>query len=165
MLRCGQLAIYQAILTDRPEWPDTASRNSLGISFIKVMSRTFEARQPESFEKTSIIAEQRRALRSLVPFTTTPPTPSAQQEHSLSGVFVTGDEPTWIIATDKEGLKAHASCWQSVNSLTACSIWDSKSDFLMHTDEVRTFISLELYRLVSAGPLSRRVDSRYQSWY
>lgn len=55
----------------------------------------------------------------------------------MTGVFVTGDEPTWIIATDKDGLKAHPAAWQSVNSLTSCSVWDSKSDFLMHTDEVR----------------------------
>ena len=136
MLRCGQLAIYQAILTDKPGWPDSGSRNSLGVKFIKVMSRLFEARQTEPAEKTSIIAEQRRALRSLIPFTTTPSSSSEGEACSINGIFVTGDEPTWIVASDKSGLKAHPSCWNSVNSLAACSIWDSKSDFLMHTDEV-----------------------------
>ena len=141
LLRCGQLAIYQVVLTNKVDWPQSASRNSLGVRFIKVMSRTFEARQGESLEKTSSLAEQRRALRTLIPFTTTPPTQSPSSPvNPMSGVFVTGDEPTWIIATDKEGLQSHPCGWQSVNSLTTCSLWDSRSDFLMHTDEVKPFI-------------------------
>ena len=141
MLRCGQLAIYQVILTNNVDWPQPASRSSLGVKFIKVMSRTFEARQGEPFEKISSLAEQRRALRTLIPFTTTPPAQLPSSPVSpISGVFVTGDEPTWIIATDKEGLQSHSCGWQSVNSLTTCSLWDSKSDFLMHTDEVEAIM-------------------------
>lgn len=136
MLRCGQLAIYQAVLSDKPEWPATGSRNSLGLKFIKVMSRLFEARQAEPAEKASIIAEQRRALRSLIPFVTTTSASSREE----CGIFITGDEPTWIVASDKSGLKMHSSVWNSVNSLTACSLWGSKSDFLMHTDEVKVKI-------------------------
>ncbi|KAI5121116.1 hypothetical protein M0805_002789 [Coniferiporia weirii] len=131
LLRCGQMAIYQAISIEKPEWPDSTSRSAtLQLNFVKMGYRTFEPRQNEATEKLSLISEQRRALRNLVPFTTSP-TP----ESALSGVFVTGDQPVWIVGTDKEGLRIHSCGYQVVNSFTTCSIWDSKGDFLMHTDE------------------------------
>ena len=105
LLRCGQLAVYQAILTTKPEWPNN-SRNSLGVQFTKVMTRTFEPRNDDGRERMSALAEQRRAFRSLVPFTT-PTGP----ESSMAGIFVTGDQPTWIFGTDKEGIVAHTSAW------------------------------------------------------
>ncbi|EJD05583.1 cleavage factor protein [Fomitiporia mediterranea MF3/22] len=131
MLRCGQLAIYQAVAVDKDDFPESTVRTStLKIKFIKMGTRSFEPRQLEPAEKSSVIAEQRRALRSLVPFIVSP-----NSEKRVSGVFVTGDEPCWIVATDKDGLKIHSCSFQTVNSFTSCSVWDSKCDFLMHTDE------------------------------
>ncbi|KAL5476911.1 CFT1 [Sanghuangporus weigelae] len=131
MLRCGQMAVFQAVPVEKTEFPASSSRNaSLKLKFVKMATRLFEPRQNEPAEKSSIIAEQRRALRNLIPFTTSP-----NPEVCLSGVFVTGDEPCWIVSTDKEGLRIHSCGFQIVNSFTSCSIWDSKSDFLMHTDE------------------------------
>lgn len=132
MLRCGQMAIFQAVPAENAEFPASSPRHaSLKLKFVKMATRLFEPRQNEPSEKASIIAEQRRAFRNLIPFSTSP-TP----EVCLSGVFVTGEEPCWILSTDKEGLKTHSCGFQTVNSFTSCSIWDSKSDFLMHTDEV-----------------------------
>ncbi|THH10614.1 hypothetical protein EW145_g1206 [Phellinidium pouzarii] len=131
LLRCGQMAIYQATAIEKPDWPVSTSRTAtLQLNFVKRGYRTFEPRPTEVTEKSSLISEQRRALRSLISFTTSP-TP----ESALSGVFVTGDQPIWIIGTDKEGLRIHSCGYQVVNSFTACSIWDSRGDFLMHTDE------------------------------
>lgn len=58
-------------------------------------------------------------------------------ETALSGVFLTGDQPCWIIGTDKSGLKIHSCGYQVVNAFTTCSLWDNSGDFLMHTEEVR----------------------------
>ena len=132
MLRCGQLAMYQAVPNERLDWPESTSRpNSLQISFAKMRTELFEARQTNPTAKSSILAEQRRALRTFIPFSTSP-----SPESTLHGVFVTGDQPCWILATDKDGLRVHSCGFQAVNSFTSCSIWNSRGDFLMHTDEV-----------------------------
>ena len=136
MLRYGQMAVYQAIPSENTSVPHSSSRHaSLKLNFVKVATRLFESRQVEQMERPSVIAEQRRAPRTVIPFTTSP-----RPETSLSGVFVTGDEPTWIVSTDKDGLKFHTCGFQTVNSFTSCSIWDSKCDFLMHTDEACLFL-------------------------
>ena len=132
MLRCGQLAMYQAVPHGRIDWPESSSRsNTLQINFAKMRTEIFEARQANPVEKSSILAEQRRALRTFIPFSTSP-----SPESTLHGVFVTGEQPCWILGTDKDGLKVHSCGFQAVNSFTSCSIWNSKGDFLMHTDEV-----------------------------
>ncbi|KAH8116054.1 cleavage factor protein [Phellopilus nigrolimitatus] len=131
LLRCGQMAIYQGVAIEKPEWPESPPRNTtLQVNFVRMASRSFEPRQNETTEKSSLISEQKRIFRNLVTFTTSP-TP----ESTLSGVFVTGDQPSWIVCTDKEGLRIHSCGYQVVNSFTTCSVWDSKGDFLMHTDE------------------------------
>lgn len=126
------MAVYQAVTAETPEWPTTTSRAStLKLNFVKMGHRTFDPRQIDPTERASIITEQRRSLRNLIPFTTQP-TP----ETTLSGVFLTGDQPCWIVSTDKNGLKMHSCGYHVVNSFSACSLWDSTGDFLMHTDEV-----------------------------
>ena len=68
-----------------------------------------------------------------MPFVTSP-APGA----TLAGVFFTGDRPSWIVRTDRAGLRVHPSGHAVVHAFTACSLWGSRSDFLMYSDEVST---------------------------
>ena len=90
----------------------------------------FEIQRQEEGEK-SIIAEQKRISRNFVPFVTSP-TPGV----TFSGVFFTGDRPNWILAGNKSGVQIYPSGHSVVHAFTACSLWDSKGDFLLYTDEV-----------------------------
>ena len=130
-LRSGQLAIYEILPGGIPPEPSvTARASSLGIKFVKILSRTFEIHRPEESEK-SIIAEQKRVLRMFIPFVTTPASGT-----TLSGVFFTGDRPSWILATDKSGVQLYPSGHAVVHAFTPCSLWESKGDFLLYSDEV-----------------------------
>ena len=106
------------------------------VKFVKVLSRSFDI-QPHTDEgEKSVLAEQRRISRNLIPFVTSP-TPGK----TFSGVFLTGDRPSWILATDKGGIRIHASGHSVVHAITACSLWESKGDFLLYADEVRTLLA------------------------
>ncbi|KAI0313592.1 CPSF A subunit region-domain-containing protein [Amylostereum chailletii] len=135
-LRSGQMAIYKTIGAESAlpaEHP--ASRTSfLSIKFVKVLSRAFNIQRPEEQDK-SVLAEQRRISRQFIPFVTSP-TPNS----SFSGVFFTGDRPCWILGTDRAGLKIHPSGHAVVHSFTSCSLWDSKGDFLLYTEEGPTLL-------------------------
>ena len=138
LLRCGQFAVYQAIPDEKLEWPPENKRaTALRLTFAKKASRAFEPRQ-EVTEK-STLSEQRRILRILIAFETWP-----TRDRSLQGVFFTGDQPCWILATAKDGVKIHSCGYAVVNSFTSCSIWDSKNDFLLYTDEVRALSFIQL---------------------
>ncbi|KAA1478696.1 hypothetical protein DENSPDRAFT_845850 [Dentipellis sp. KUC8613] len=129
-LRSGQLAIYEAISSDIPNEPIPASRASaLKVRFVKVLSRAFDIQHAEEQEK-SVLAEHKRISRQLIPFVTSP-TPDTK----FSGVFLTGDWPSWILATDKAGIKIHPSGHAVVHAFTACSLWDCKADFLLYSEE------------------------------
>ncbi|TFY69793.1 hypothetical protein EVG20_g3009 [Dentipellis fragilis] len=129
-LRSGQLAIYEAISSEIPNEPIPASRASvLKVRFAKVLSRAFDIQHAEEQEK-SVLAEHKRISRQLIPFVTSP-TPDT----TFSGVFLTGDWPSWILATDKAGIKVHPSGHAVVHAFTACSLWDSKADFLLYSEE------------------------------
>lgn len=129
-LRSGQLAIYEALPGGVPPEPSTPVRaSSLSIKFVKILSKTFEIQRPEESEK-SIIAEQKRVLRMFIPFVTTPASGS-----TLAGVFFTGDRPSWILATDKSGMQLYPSGHAVVHAFTPCSLWESKGDFLLYSDE------------------------------
>jgi len=93
----------------------------------------FEIQRQEEGEK-SIIAEQKRISRNFVPFVTSP-SPGV----TFSGVFFTGDRPNWILAGNKSGVQIYPSGHSVVHAFAACSLWDSKADFLLYTDEVCTF--------------------------
>ena len=130
-LRSGQLAIYEALAGGIPPEPSIPVRaSSLNIKFVKILSKTFEIQRPEENEK-SIIAEQKRVLRMFIPFVTTPASGC-----TLSGVFFTGDRPSWILATDKSGVQLYPSGHAVVHAFTSCSLWESKGDFLLYSDEV-----------------------------
>lgn len=99
--------------------------------FAKTASIAFEIQRQEEAEK-SILAEQKRISRNFVPFVTTPASGT-----TYTGVFFTGDRPNWILAGNKSGVQIYPSGHSVVHAFTACSLWESKGDFLLYTEEVR----------------------------
>ena len=87
----------------------------------------------ESFEEAEqgTMLESKRVQRRLIPFVTT-----SKTNVTISGFFFTGDRPHWIVGTDKSGIKLVPCSHSVVHAFTTCSVWDSKSDFLLYTDEV-----------------------------
>jgi len=106
----------------------------LKIKFNKIVTKNFELSRQEENEKT-VLAEQKRISRVFVPFVTSP-----SPGQTLSGIFFTGDRPSWIIGTDKGGVNVYPSGHAVVHAFTACSLWDSKAEFLVYSDEVFIFI-------------------------
>ena len=130
-MRSGYLTIYEVHPASNVEPPPPGVRTaSLLVKFVKVLSRAFEIQRGEEIEKT-ILAEQKRILRLFIPFVTSP-APGI----SFSGVFFTGDRPSWIVGTDKSGVRIHPSGHSVVHAFTTCSLWESKGDFLLYSDEV-----------------------------
>ena len=141
-MRCGHLTVYEVHSVPSSPPPSTGRSTSLKILFTKVLSRTYELSRQEETEKT-VLAEQKRISRTFVPFVTSPPTFSnVSGGYTLTGVFFTGDRPSWIIRTDKGGLKLFPSGHAVVHAFTACSLWESKAEFLVYSDEVSGMTSL-----------------------
>ncbi|KAJ7757023.1 CPSF A subunit region-domain-containing protein [Mycena metata] len=111
------------------ERPAALRDSTLNIKFVKILSKSFEIQRPDEAEK-SILAEQKRISRQFIPFITSRP-----GGQSLAGVFFTGDRPSWILATNKSCVKIHPSGHSVVHAFTACSLWDSKGDFLLYSEE------------------------------
>ena len=105
----------------------------LAIKFVKVASRAYEIRRQDETEKT-VLAEQKRISRAFISFTTSP-----SHGTDYTGVFLTGDRPSWILASNKSGVKIIPSGHTVVHSFTTCSLWESKGDFLLYTDEVSSY--------------------------
>ena len=101
------------------------------MKFAKTCSRAFEIQHPEEQESTAL-AEHRRISRQLIPFVTSP-----APDKTLSGVFLTGENPSWIVQTDRASVKVIPSGHAVVHAFTATSLWDWKGDFLLYSDEVR----------------------------
>ena len=135
LLRSGQLGIYEAVATPPPAEPLPSTRSStLLVKFVKVMSKAFDIQHAEE-EQKSVLAEQKRISRLLLPFVTSP-----APGQSFSGVFFTGDRPCWIVSTDKGGVRVFASGHSVVHAFTTCSLWESKGDFLLYSEEVHSFV-------------------------
>ena len=96
-----------------------------------MVTRAFDIQVHEEQEK-SVLAEVKKISRHLVPFVSCPTT-----SQTFSGVFFTGDRPCWIIATDKGGVKVFPSGHSVVHAFTASSLWESRGDFLLYSEEVR----------------------------
>ncbi|KAF8837869.1 hypothetical protein BDN67DRAFT_972360 [Paxillus ammoniavirescens] len=138
-MRCGHLAVYEAHSAPLPSSHSPSPLNGrtafLEVKFTKVLTRTFEISRQEDTEKT-ILAEQKRISRTFVPFITSPTSTSGVNgTRTLSGVFFTGDRPSWIMRTDKGGVKSFPSGHAVVHAFTACSLWESKAEFLVYSDE------------------------------
>jgi hypothetical protein len=142
-LRSGHLAIYETLSGGiPPDQPTSPRAASLDIKFVKVVSKAYEIQRPEeSAGEKSIIAEQKRVLRMFIPFVTSPVVGT-----TFSGVFFTGDRPCWILATDKGGVQVYPSGHNVVHAFTPCSLWESKGDFLLYSDEVSVLIGSLLSR-------------------
>jgi cleavage and polyadenylation specificity factor subunit 1 len=131
------MAIYEALPSLGLTSPSATRLCSLNIKFVKVAAQAFDIQKPDENEK-SVIAEQRRISHMFIPFVTSP-----NPDTSFSGVFFTGDKPSWILATNKSGAQIYPSGHAVVHSFTACSLWESKGDFLVYSDEVGVlFISV-----------------------
>ncbi|KAF8500474.1 CPSF A subunit region-domain-containing protein [Russula emetica] len=134
-LRCGQLATYQALPAESsPELIPPSRTGTLAVKFVKTSSNAFELQHPEE-QETSALAEHRRISRQLIPFTTSPTT-----DTTLSGVFLTGENPSWILRTDKASVKVIPSGHAVVHAFTATSLWGWKGDFLLYSDEGPTLL-------------------------
>lgn len=130
--RFGSLVVYEMLPTSAlPDMtsPPNGRASFLKVKFSKVATRHFELSRQEETEKT-VLAEQKRISRVFVPFITSP-----NPNQTLFGVFFTGDRPSWIIGTDKGGVNIFPSGHGVVHAFTACSLWDSKSEFLVYSDE------------------------------
>ncbi|KAI9568018.1 CPSF A subunit region-domain-containing protein [Boletus coccyginus] len=134
-MRCGHLAVYEVHSIPSSTPPSGGRSTFLKIIFTKVLTRTFELSKQEEAEKT-VLAEQKRISRTFVPFVTCPSTSlNVSCGHTLTGVFFTGDKPSWIVRTDKGGHKLFPSGHVVVHAFTACSLWESKAEFLVYSDE------------------------------
>ncbi|KAL1941832.1 hypothetical protein VTO73DRAFT_6832 [Trametes versicolor] len=130
LLRSGQLAVYEAVAIPPPPEPLPSTRSStLLVKFVKVASKAFDIQHPEE-EQKSVLAEQKRISRLLVPFVTSP-----APGQTFSGVFFTGDRPSWILSTDKGGVKVFPSGHSVVQAFTTSSLWESRGDFLLYSEE------------------------------
>ena len=139
-LRCGQLVIYEIVTSEPSLAPLSPPRTStLLLQFVKVLSKSLELHSVDEMDKNSL-NEHKRTNRSLIPFSTSP-----SPETTYKGVFVTGQRPLWILATDRSATKTYSCAHSVVHSFTACSLWELKSEFLMYTDEVRSLSYLLLY--------------------
>ncbi|KAJ8502824.1 hypothetical protein ONZ45_g11405 [Pleurotus djamor] len=140
-IRSGQLAVYEITACPNPTVIPAPRTAHLDIHFVQVLSRAFDIQRNEETEK-SVIAEQKRISRQFIPFVTSPPSSSssASQGTKLYGVFFTGDRPSWLMATDKSEVQIYPSGHAVVHSFTTCSLWESKAEFLLYTDEGPTLM-------------------------
>ena len=106
--------------------------STLTMQFVKVFVKKIESPAPEDgFLSASLIADRRSAPRTLIPFNTV-----YQKNRPLSGLFLTGDRPSWFIKPDKSDLLCLPCDYNVVYAMTPCSMWDSDANFLMNTEEV-----------------------------
>ncbi|QRV81748.1 cleavage and polyadenylation specificity factor protein [Ceratobasidium sp. AG-Ba] len=132
LTKSGILAIYEPVALPTPvesePTPPARLRDQLTIQFVKVFTRILP------FHSHEIPDPKRVAGRNLVPFTTT------YQSTALSGVFITGDHPSWLLKTDVSAIRLHPCGSQFVNSFTPCSIFGEKGEYLLHSDEGTTVL-------------------------
>ncbi|CAE6490781.1 unnamed protein product, partial [Rhizoctonia solani] len=132
------LAVYEPVpAPPPPESPNKPApvRDQLAVQFVKVYSRVLPLDMHDTKRVYSRVLPldmhdtKRVAGRSLVPFKST----------NMTGVFVTGDHPFWLLKTDTSPLRTHPHTAQYVNSFTPCSIFE-KGEFLVHSDEGTTVV-------------------------
>lgn len=133
-MRSGQLTIYDLLPlgTQTPSSETLHRPASVSIKFVKSFTKTYDVSRAEDLEQPSVLAEHRKISRLLIPFTTS----TSNYNLTYFGVFLSGDTPTWILHTDVGGLMTHPSGHNVVHAFTTCSLWQSKGDFLMYTEDV-----------------------------
>ncbi|KAJ3793908.1 CPSF A subunit region-domain-containing protein [Lentinula aff. detonsa] len=142
-----------------PMLPRSSRLAHLCIAFVKVLSKTFEL---QNSNITSAggggLADQKKITRIFIPFRTptatstssfsvSPRQPDKQEATTYSGVFFTGENPSWIISTDRGGVHLYPSGHAVVHAFTACPILASKDsrggsggEFLIYSDEGPTLL-------------------------
>ncbi|KAG7097937.1 hypothetical protein E1B28_005248 [Marasmius oreades] len=131
LLRSGHSAVYQLLPAEPFLDPSITPRAFyVNIKFVKILAKKFEISRPEEGAQ-GIIAEQKRIIRQFVPFVTKP----AHGTSKFSGVFLTGENPSWILSTDKGGIRLFPSGHAVVHAFTLCSMWESRGDFMVYSDE------------------------------
>lgn len=130
--------------------------------------------------RPSIMAEQKKIIRTFVPFKTVLPvsataltplygvgaTGSAEEWTELAGVFFTGDHPCWFLGTDKTGLQTYKAAWSVVNAFTASDILspdtDAGREFLVYSEEV-CMLESPAYPMFNIAPLLGSITRRSSS--
>jgi hypothetical protein len=124
-LRGGTLAVYEAA-PDFASAPNFADRELfLAVRFIKSMARQLGGRATHGDD----IEPKRR----LSPFTLV---------GGLSGVFVTGDMPLWLLASDQGPARLLESAQKGVFSFSSFDGHEHPNGFALGTREVRPFTAV-----------------------
>lgn len=135
----------------------------LRIAFVKVLSKTFELQNSNiagagngpggvgsmGSASGSALADQKKFTRMFLPFVTPnvsssltiPQNKQKKGTATYSGVFFTGENPSWIISTDRGGVHLYPSGHAVVHAFTACPVLTSRDpriggEFLIYSDEV-----------------------------
>ncbi|KAJ4482302.1 CPSF A subunit region-domain-containing protein [Lentinula aciculospora] len=143
--------------------PPNSRLAHLRLAFVKVLSKTFELQNSNvngtgsgpgggMISSGGGLADLKKFSRMFVPFKT----PSSRQldnqsENEIptySGVFFTGENPSWIISTDRGGVHLFPSGHAVVHAFTACPVLTSKDlrggvikgEFLIYSDEGPTLL-------------------------
>ncbi|KAJ3912750.1 CPSF A subunit region-domain-containing protein [Lentinula edodes] len=125
----------------------------LRIAFVKVLSKTFELQNSNiagagngpggvgsmGSASGSALTDQKKFSRMFLPFVT----PNGTTTYS--GVFFTGENPSWIISTDRGGVHLYPSGHAVVHAFTACPVLASRDpriggEFLIYSDEGPTLL-------------------------
>ncbi|KAJ4491198.1 CPSF A subunit region-domain-containing protein [Lentinula edodes] len=139
----------------------------LRIAFVKVLSKTFELQNSNiagagngpggvgsmGSASSSALTDQKRFTRMFLPFVTPnvsssltiPQNKQKKGTTTYSGVFFTGENPSWIISTDRGGVHLYPSGHAVVHAFTACPVLASRDpriggEFLIYSDEGPTLL-------------------------
>ncbi|KAG9052399.1 mRNA cleavage and polyadenylation factor subunit [Serendipita sp. 407] len=133
LFKSGLLFIYQLVpipSTGSQKLEDGRSHSSLSVQFVKRMVQQLSEKEIEEPQLPSVVGVDKRASRSLVPFTVVD-----QRNIPKSAVFLTGEDSHWIMKGDKTDVMFMHSDYTVVYAFTSCSMWDNTPTFLMSTEE------------------------------
>ncbi|KZT36486.1 hypothetical protein SISSUDRAFT_989137 [Sistotremastrum suecicum HHB10207 ss-3] len=142
LLRNGYLAIYEVVPIPASALRDMPSRHRdtcVPIQFSKMRTYALGSRTLNGTEKRaapSVVEAIRKPSRILHPFKTTPRLSNGEPGSvTYHGVFLTGDIPLWILATETTAIRIHPCGNNVVHAFSTCPLWGSQGDFLLYTDE------------------------------
>ncbi|KAG8802947.1 mRNA cleavage and polyadenylation factor subunit, partial [Serendipita sp. 399] len=133
LFKTGLLFIYQITpipSASRQKQGDGRSHSSLNIQFVKKMVQQLTEKETEEMQLPSVVGADKKPSRNLIPFKIVD-----QQNVPKSAVFLTGEDPRWIMKGDKTDVMFMHSDYTVVYAFTSCSMWDSTPTFLMNTEE------------------------------
>jgi hypothetical protein len=129
----------------RPELP----RSALNVKLVKTFSQVLGV----------LSASSALIPRNLVPFTT------KSGNLIYSGVFCTGVKPFWLIIRRDTPPRLYRSSHAVVFGFTSTSTFRSRSDFIAHTEEVRTLRTLQISdSQYDVGSFVRTMGAGHSAW-